>query len=129
MKLETLLGNCAKARVAIIGDVCLDAYIFVSDEKSEISVETGLKTRSVKRFTFDLGGAGNVAINVKRLGAATVDLFGIIGSDSYGDIVRNLLAREGLSSGRLMIQDDDWLTHVYCKFYAPGGEGASLGFR
>lgn len=128
MKLETLLGNCAKARVAIIGDVCLDAYIFVSDEKSEISVETGLKTRSVKRFTFDLGGAGNVAINVKRLGAATVDLFGIIGSDSYGDIVRNLLAREGLSSGRLMIQDDDWLTHVYCKFDAPGGEEPCLDF-
>jgi bifunctional ADP-heptose synthase (sugar kinase/adenylyltransferase)/phosphoglycolate phosphatase-like HAD superfamily hydrolase len=128
MKLEAMFDKIADARVAVIGDVCIDAYVFVSDGKSEVSVETGLATRSVERFTFDLGGAGNVAMNVKRLGAEKVDLFGVIGADAYGDMATGILRREGIGTGGLAVQGPGWDTHVYCKVYSGGQEEPRLDY-
>jgi bifunctional ADP-heptose synthase (sugar kinase/adenylyltransferase)/phosphoglycolate phosphatase-like HAD superfamily hydrolase len=128
MNLEALLGKVEKARVGIVGDICVDSYVFVSDDRTEISVETGLKTRSVKRFTFDLGGAGNVAINLRRLGVGKVDLYGIIGEDAYGDIVKSILGREGISAEGVVVQTEEWSTHTYCKFYSRGEEEPRLDY-
>ena len=128
MNLETALGDVSKVKIAVVGDICVDAYVFLSERRSEISIETGLATRSVERFTFDLGGAGNVAINLCRLGAAKVDLYGIIGKDAFGDIVRTSLAREGQGDSCLVAQDENWSTHVYYKFYREGKEEPRLDF-
>ena len=48
-------------------------YHFLTDEKSDVSVETGLETRSVSGFKHEAGGAGNVAIKLKTLGAFQVE--------------------------------------------------------
>ncbi len=103
--------------IAILGDVCLDLYYFLSQENTEVSVETGLRTNSVKEMKFEAGGAANVAVNLKHLGVGRVDLYGIVGSDSYGKALRDLLDSEGVSTECLVSQKDNWQTNVYHKVY------------
>jgi bifunctional ADP-heptose synthase (sugar kinase/adenylyltransferase)/phosphoglycolate phosphatase-like HAD superfamily hydrolase len=102
--------------VAVIGDVCLDVYYFIGQEAAEVSVETGLQSFSVLSYKQELGGAGNVAVNCRRLGAKA-DLYGIIDGGMYGKSVLELLDQSGVGSGGVLIQDSGWQTHAYHKIY------------
>ena len=115
--LKELLNGFKNSSIAVIGDICLDLYYFLSEQKSEISVETGLETQSVRAFKHEAGGAGNVAINLKTLGAQRVDLYGVIGKDYFGEILRDVLEQAGVSSAHLQVQEEDWHSHVYHKIY------------
>ncbi|MCF7943577.1 MAG: HAD hydrolase-like protein [Spirochaetia bacterium] len=108
--------------IAVLGDVCLDLYYFITQDYAEYSVETGLKTRTVQNFSHELGGAGNVAVNCRRLGARKVDVYGIIGDDPYGEMVRRIFAAEAVGTKGLLVQNDQWATHVYHKVYHDGVE-------
>ncbi|MCK5249715.1 MAG: hypothetical protein KAJ98_07115, partial [Spirochaetaceae bacterium] len=57
----SILEKSSSAKIAVVGDFCLDAYYFLDPSLSEKSVETGLATRGVRDFRMDLGGAANVA--------------------------------------------------------------------
>ena len=120
--LKTIMEKYPGTSIAVVGDICLDLYYFVTEEKSEISVETELKTRSVRNFKHDAGGAGNVAVNLKALGAGTVDIYGITGKDTYGKILQTILEDSGVNCNHIHIQKADWHTHVYHKFYDGGIE-------
>ena len=48
-KLERIIEKIKSVRIAVIGDFCLDAYWFIDQSKSEISVETGKPVFSVKQ--------------------------------------------------------------------------------
>ena len=76
--LNRIIEKFPNTSIAVIGDLCLDMYYFLTNDKSEISVETGIRTRSVSDFKHEAGGAGNVAINIKTLGASQVDIYGVI---------------------------------------------------
>jgi rfaE bifunctional protein kinase chain/domain len=112
-----ILDRSRTSSVAVIGDVCLDQYYFIDEERHEISLETGLETKAVKRFKHELGGAGNVAVNCRRLGVSQVDVFGILGRDSYAGIITDLFGQEQIGIDGLVIQDQGWSTHVYHKVY------------
>ncbi|MDR1419559.1 MAG: PfkB family carbohydrate kinase [Treponema sp.] len=103
--------------IAVIGDICLDLYYFAGTEGAEVSVETGLRSYSVFRSKQDLGAAGNVAAGCAGLGARKTDLYGVIGNDCWGKIVLDLLAKRGIGAGGVLIQDENWQTHVYHKIY------------
>ncbi|MDR1249614.1 MAG: PfkB family carbohydrate kinase [Treponema sp.] len=107
--------------VGVIGDLCVDAYYFLSGEPAEISLETGKPVYSTEQYYFNLGGAANVAVNLKRLGAAGVELFGLAGDDPFAQVLDRLLQEEGITK-RLIIQKDRWATHVYNKVYKSGQE-------
>jgi bifunctional ADP-heptose synthase (sugar kinase/adenylyltransferase)/phosphoglycolate phosphatase-like HAD superfamily hydrolase len=107
--------------IGVIGDLCVDAYYFLGEEPSEISLETGKPVYSVDRCYFDLGGAANVALNMKRLGAGVVELFGITGEDPFEQILDRLLQEGGITR-RLIVQKERWATHVYNKLYKSGEE-------
>ena len=117
MDIHELLPYRNPPTVAVIGDICLDLYYFTGKEGAEISVETGLQSYSVFKSSQDLGGAGNVAVNCKTLGASQVDLYGIVGNDSWGMITRDLLAGYGIGAEAVLTQDLNWQTHVYHKIY------------
>lgn len=117
MDTQNIFTQTAKVSIAVIGDMCLDVYYFADHGRTEISVETGLETRSVNACKHELGGAGNVAVNCKRLGVGRVDIFGIIGEDAHGDIILSLLGKEGIGSAGVVRQKDQWLTHLYHKIY------------
>ena len=44
-QLEKILQDISSVKIAVLGDFCLDAYWFIDESKSEISIETGQKTR------------------------------------------------------------------------------------
>jgi rfaE bifunctional protein kinase chain/domain len=120
--LKELLDSFSGLSLAVIGDICLDLYYFLSNEKSEISVETGLQTQSVSRCKHEAGGAANVAVNLKALGAGVTDLYGVVGDDFYGGILRQLLEPRGVNCSGIISQDHDWDTNVYHKVYREGRE-------
>ncbi len=108
--------------IAIIGDLCLDLAYQVTTEQAEISVETGLQTYSVLNTKPELGGACNVAVNCKTLGADRVDIYGIVGSDFFGDLLISLLQKHGIETeGGVVRQEEKWATHVYHKVFEKGG--------
>lgn len=120
--LNDVLDRFQQASIAVIGDICLDLYYTVSAEKSERSLETGLQTRAVSTFRHGAGGAGNVAVNCKALGASRVDLYGVLGDDPFGEALQGLLTSAGICCDNLQVQKADWHTHVYHKVYAEGRE-------
>src|SRR5690554_6533447 len=92
-------GGDRPITLAVIGDLCLDLAYQVTTEQAEISVETGLQTFSVLSSKPELGGACNVAVNCKMLGAEKVDIYGIIGDDFFGDLLLSLLDKQGIGTG------------------------------
>lgn len=103
--------------VAVIGDLCLDLAYRVTAKGAEVSAETGLQTYSVIGTTPSLGGACNVALNCKTLGAERVDLYGIVGTDLFAPVLFDLLQKGGIDCTGVVAQTEAWSTHVYHKVY------------
>jgi D-glycero-beta-D-manno-heptose-7-phosphate kinase len=93
--LESLEGAFSKARIAVIGDLMLDRYLFGS--VSRISPEAPVPVLDIHRDEARLGGAANVGHNIHTLGATPV-LIGVVGEDGKGARVRSLLEEIGLST-------------------------------
>ena len=87
--LEAMPGR----KVLVLGDVMLDEFLWGS--VARISPEAPVPVVQVARHTFHLGGAGNVAHNVRALGGEVV-LAGVVGRDVAGDRVRETLAAAGV---------------------------------
>ncbi|HEV7912716.1 MAG TPA: PfkB family carbohydrate kinase, partial [Albitalea sp.] len=88
---ETLAG----ARVLVVGDAMLDRYWFGAVER--ISPEAPVPVVRVNREEERLGGAANVALNVKTL-SAQATLLTVVGSDEPARKLRALLEREGIAT-------------------------------
>jgi len=85
----------AKARVLIVGDAMLDRYWFGAVER--ISPEAPVPVVRINREEERLGGAANVAMNVKTL-SAQATLLTVVGSDEPAHTLRRLLEREGVAT-------------------------------
>jgi D-beta-D-heptose 7-phosphate kinase / D-beta-D-heptose 1-phosphate adenosyltransferase len=81
-----------RCRIAVVGDLMLDEYLWGHIER--ISPEAPVPILNVKRRECTLGGAGNVAENLRALGVH-VAAFGVIGSDETGEKLKTLLAAHG----------------------------------
>ncbi|MDP8229362.1 MAG: PfkB family carbohydrate kinase, partial [Candidatus Electryoneaceae bacterium] len=76
--------------VLIIGDVMIDAYLWGNVER--ISPEAPVPIVSVTKREERLGGAANVALNVKSMGANPI-LCSVIGNDEKGKTFTQLLKK------------------------------------
>ena len=76
-----LIDRFASRRITVVGDVMLDR--FVIGRVSRISPEAPVPVVVFDHEEWRLGGAANVAHNLRALGAA-VDLIGVIGADESG---------------------------------------------
>jgi len=86
--------------VLVVGDVILDRYVWGKVDR--ISPEAPVPVVDVKTMEDRLGGAGNVARNLRNIGAA-VSLCGFVGDDDEGQIVFRLLEQDGISREGMMI--------------------------
>ncbi len=127
-RLAALLERVRGVRLGIIGDFCLDAYLIVDQSRAEISIETGLETRAVREHRCTPGGAGNVAANCAALGAASVHALGVVGDDLYGREMRRVLEARGIRTIGLLVQNQEWSTHVYTKTIQGDSEFNRLDF-
>ena len=116
-ELKKLLDDIRSVRIAIVGDFCLDAYWFIDESMSEISIETNQVTRPVALQRYTLGGAGNVANNLSALGVKEVMAFGVIGNDPFGTEMVRIMKEAEIITDNLLIQSNSWATHTYAKPY------------
>lgn len=85
---QSILQAVPSLKVLVIGDAMLDHYIFGDAER--ISPEAPVPVVAVDREAYRLGGACNVALNAKSLGAH-VTFLGIVGTDEAGSTLQRLL--------------------------------------
>ena len=85
----------AQARVLVVGDAMLDRYWFGAVER--ISPEAPVPIVRVNREEERLGGAANVALNVKVLGAQAT-LLTVVGDDEPARTLRRLLEQHHVSA-------------------------------
>jgi D-glycero-beta-D-manno-heptose-7-phosphate kinase len=115
---ETRLGEIfapmSKQFVAIVGDVMLDRYIW--GEVSRISPEAPVPVVDVMRESNHLGGAANVALNIKSLGANPV-MFGVVGDDQHGDYLKRIFTDAGILT-EFMVTDNERPTTVKTRIIA-----------
>lgn len=85
----------ACARVLVVGDAMLDRYWFGAVDR--ISPEAPVPVVRVTREEERLGGAANVALNVKTLGAQCT-LLTVVGDDEPARRLRQLLEEQGVAT-------------------------------
>jgi len=81
--------------ILIIGDIMLDAYLIGTVDR--ISPEAPIPIVSVADREYRLGGAANVALNIKALGANPI-VCSVIGNDESGDKLFNIFRDNSLDT-------------------------------
>src|SRR5690606_24489064 len=95
--------NKAKGRaIAVIGDVMLDRYFWGS--VTRISPEAPVPVIDVENESIHLGGAANVAQNLKSLGIEPL-LCGVIGNDNSGKSFKDVASERGINPEGLFIDN------------------------
>ena len=96
---EQLFHQFHQLKVAVVGDVMLDTYWWGHVDR--ISPEAPVPVVAVSRKEQRIGGAGNVALNARSLGAA-VSMISVLGKDDDGDSLTALLQEQGIQSTYLV---------------------------
>lgn len=91
----TKLNNLPNAKVLVVGDVMLDRYF--NGDSQRISPEAPVPVVNVNKVEDKAGGAANVARNIAYLNGQ-VGLLGLIGDDSEGQSLINILTTVGVQS-------------------------------
>ncbi len=111
------LDRAPDCTVGVLGDYVVDAYYYLDNSRSEISIETGVRTRAVRDVDIRLGAAGNVARNARALGCRDVRAYGVVGDDLYGRELVRLCEAASIDARGIVVQHGDWQTGVYTKPY------------
>jgi D-glycero-beta-D-manno-heptose-7-phosphate kinase len=92
---NTVLEDLKQTSVLVVGDAMIDQYWFGDVER--ISPEAPVPIVHVTREEYRLGGAANVALNIKTLGGQ-VSLMSVIGEDDASIKLQSLLDVHGITS-------------------------------
>ena len=101
-RLSQLFSNFPAKKIAVIGDVMLDRYIWGS--VTRISPEAPVPVVDVHHQSEHPGGASNVALNIRQLGATPM-MFGVVGSDEHAQSLRALLRASDMSDAFLIVDE------------------------
>jgi len=105
----TLAKEFANKTILVIGDVMIDSYIWGKVER--ISPEAPVPIVEVERRENRLGGAANVALNIKSLGAKPI-LVSVLGRDDKYDVFLKLLEDHNLSKEGILQTSEERKTTV-----------------
>lgn len=99
---QDIFTECSKLHVVVVGDVMLDNYRWGDVER--ISPEAPVPVVSIRKAESRLGGAANVAVNCKALGAR-VSVASVIGNDDDGKTMIRLLQEQDIETD--LVQQSD----------------------
>ena len=105
----------SKSNILVIGDVMLDQYWH--GDSSRVSPEAPIPVVHFKHKELKIGGAANVAANIKSLGAE-VFLLGAVGTDDNAEAFLNLLTEKNIKHH--IIQDSTVTTITKTRVVANG---------
>ncbi len=100
---KELVSRFAGKRIAVIGDLMVDRYVW--GKVARVSPEAPVPVVEVENETDRLGGAANVANNIRSLGAEPY-LLGVVGRDATGERLKQLAVDQGCSTDGLIVDDD-----------------------
>jgi D-beta-D-heptose 7-phosphate kinase/D-beta-D-heptose 1-phosphate adenosyltransferase len=98
-RLAELLAGLPAAQVLVVGDLILDRY--ADGKATRVSPEAPVLVFEAGAERYLLGGACNVAANLRELGASAAVL-GVVGDDEGGRQLRQLLADAGIDTQALV---------------------------
>lgn len=101
--LDNLFSDISKLKVAVIGDVMLDTYWWGTVDR--ISPEGPVPVVAVTKKEQRIGGAGNVALNARALGA-DVALISVIGTDDEGKQLKDILEKNNIDTKFILFSKD-----------------------
>jgi len=87
-------------KILIVGDIMIDAYNFGTVDR--VSPEAPVPVLNLSEKDYRLGGAGNVAKNIKALGATPI-MCSVIGNDENAIILRSLLTKKNKIADKYVI--------------------------
>jgi len=88
------VGNKKQAEIIVYGDVMLDEYLW--GDVRRVSPEAPVPVVNLEDREYRLGGAANVALNIRRAGVS-VSIFGCVGNDSAGKRLKMLTNEHGIT--------------------------------
>ncbi len=113
-RLKELFNTFNTKSIAIIGDVMLDKYIWGT--VGRISPEAPVPVVDVEAESAHPGGASNVALNVRNLGARPL-LFGVVGNDNHAEQLKKIFDDTNISSD-FLVEDTSRPTTVKTRVIA-----------
>src|SRR5436190_12129836 len=96
---DALISAFAGKHILVLGDVMLDQFIW--GKVRRISPEAPVPVVEVASESYHLGGAGNVAANIRALGGIPIPV-GIIGEDSAAGRLTDILKTNGIDASGLL---------------------------
>lgn len=99
MNFTDLFEEFKNKKVAIIGDVMLDTYMWGNVDR--ISPEAPVPVVTLKKKEYRIGGASNVALNTVALDAQTF-VFSVIGNDDDGTALLELLQQNSINTNGII---------------------------
>ena len=97
--LRSIVDRFTGRKILVLGDLMLDRYVWGRVER--ISPEAPVPVVEIERESTALGGAGNVAANLRALGAQPV-LISVVGDDADGKVLCRSLAGRGVAPRRVI---------------------------
>jgi rfaE bifunctional protein kinase chain/domain len=91
---KKLFEDFNQLNIMIIGDVMVDSYLWGKVER--ISPEAPIPIVALRKRENRMGGAANVAMNIRAMGANPI-LCSVIGTDDKGDQFLDLLGKEKIT--------------------------------
>jgi D-beta-D-heptose 7-phosphate kinase/D-beta-D-heptose 1-phosphate adenosyltransferase len=99
---KTKIPDFGNINILVVGDVMLDRYWW--GDVSRISPEAPVPIVHIGTVDDRLGGAGNVALNIKALGGQ-VTLLGLVGNDSFATTIEKISEERGIDSCLLRVNN------------------------
>ena len=96
---DLLFSSFENLKIGVVGDVMLDTYWWGKVDR--ISPEAPVPIVAVSKKEMRIGGAGNVALNLRALGAA-VDIISMMGADEDGGQLHELFQQKSISTKYLL---------------------------
>lgn len=97
--IETIFTAIGTKKIAVIGDVMIDSYLWGKAER--ISPEAPVPIVMVVHRESRPGGAANVAINIKSMGAEPL-ILALVGDDEKGHEFSKIISRMGLNTNGII---------------------------
>ena len=100
---NNLFKSFESKKVLIIGDIMIDSYMWGISNR--MSPEAPVPIVEIEKYEKKLGGAGNVALNIKSLGGEPI-LCSVIGKDYDGKLIKDFLQEKNISSKGILIETE-----------------------
>lgn len=101
-RFNQIFSHWGRHKILILGDVMLDEYLW--GNVSRISPEAPVPVVEILKDSIKLGGAANVALNVKALKDEPI-LVGVIGKDKNGERMREALNSAQITDEGIFAED------------------------